>query len=131
MGWKTGTCGAPPAAGRRPASGSSTEPFRPLLPNVATQGPGKALPGIRGVEFLGGIKAKKKKSKKSALHCSENQARAPRKTFPLKEREASFLCSPSRLKAGLLQQLSQPGLFHLERRQGLISFLNSGLFEGS
>lgn len=67
MGWKTGTCGAPPAAGRRPASGSSTEPFRPLLPNVATQGPGKALPGIRGIEFLGGIKAKKKQKISTTL----------------------------------------------------------------
>lgn len=26
MGWRTGTCGAPPAAGRKPASDSSTEP---------------------------------------------------------------------------------------------------------
>lgn len=35
MGWKTGTCGAPPAAGRRRASASSTEPGRRLaLPSL-------------------------------------------------------------------------------------------------
>jgi len=45
MAWRTGTCGARRAAGRRHARGSLTDPWGPRapLPSPSTAGSGKAL----------------------------------------------------------------------------------------